>query len=148
MHKIHIVKESARNELVYLTDVIRKEMAIFGLIMKVIKTVIILFIENGQLGKYKKQSRKTFFKTPKEYYKSLITPPHHPHTTHTQKRIPCLSPPPPTTPPHTIPTPPNHPRKFQDQYTVTSTMHFHTHTDQNTIAKSWWWYGFFTVHWS
>lgn len=52
VHKIHIVKESARNELVYLTDVIRKEIAIFGLIMKVIKTVIILFIENGHLGKY------------------------------------------------------------------------------------------------
>lgn len=52
MHRIHFGKESARNELVYLTDVIRKEMAIFGLIMKVIKTVIILFIENGHLGKY------------------------------------------------------------------------------------------------
>lgn len=106
VHRIHFGKESARNELVYLTDVIRKEIAIFGLIMKLIKTVIILFIENGQLGKYKVQSCKTFFKTPKEYYKSLITPPTlPPHHTHPKANTLSTS-----TPPHTIPTPSNHPR--------------------------------------
>lgn len=133
MHRIHFGKESARNELVYLTDVIRKEIAIFGLIMKLIKTVIILFIENGQLGKYKVQSCKTFFKTPKEYYKSLYNYDLHiiptPHTPKSESPV------------HLHPTPHNpypiqSPPKFLDYYTVTSTLHFHTHTDQNTIAKS------------